>query len=343
MNTKLTRTRNQSKNQKIRVRLMRCLALIFFVALLIFKTTIFATPSTVYDLSRNGYYRIEITNSLSNERAEYLVKVNILESAYSDTQYNVSYAVSFFSGKNVFDINWKLDPYTYGDWFADRWDNGVYYPAGSRQYIFHNGITLNKDGYHISTTQPGDTQSVIEGRLGDNGAWWSIDTNATGHTNQRGLGEKHDILRLSYDPDIFKLNFDYNGGSGNWSSVNVRYDTSDNNDAADASPARAGYTFEGWYTAEGTQVYDKNGKCVNGTGYWNNNNWCKDLGVDGSSTTVYAHWTANEYTITYHGNTDALDPARYPFRIMCGRNFFVQLLTHFTSIIAIIYFFLLII
>ena len=28
--------------------------------------------------------------------------------------------------------------------------------------------------------------SVIEGRLGDNGAWWSIDTNATEHTNQRG-------------------------------------------------------------------------------------------------------------------------------------------------------------
>ena len=44
--------------------------------------------------------------------------------------------------------------------------------------------------------------SVIEGRLGDNGAWWSIDTNATEHTNQRGLGEKHDILRLSCDPDI---------------------------------------------------------------------------------------------------------------------------------------------
>lgn len=334
-----TKTKDKTNNQKIRVRLARCLTLIFFIAALIFKTTIFATPSTVYDLSRNGYYTVIVTNSLSKESARYRVDVNILETAYSDTQYNVTYSASFLYGKNVFDINWKLDPYTYGDWFADRWYNGVYYPAGLRQYIFHNGITLNKDGYHISTAQPGDTQSVIEGRLGDNGAWWSIDTNATGHTNMGGHGEKHDILRLSYDPDIFTLNFDYNGGSGNWSSVNVRYDTSDNNDVANASPTRAGYTFEGWYTAEGTQVYDKNGKCVNGTGYWNNSNWCKDLGVDGSSMTVYAHWTANEYTITYHGNTDTLDPAQYPFRLLSGRNFFfVQLLTHFTSIIVITYF-----
>lgn len=318
-----TKERTKNNSNKVRVRAARCLALIFFATLLIFKTTIFAVPSTVYDLSKNGYYRLEITNSLSKEQASYLIKVNILDTAYSDTQYNVSYTTSFLHGDNVFDINWKLDPYTYGDWFADRWYNGVYYPAGSRQYIFHNGITLNKDGYHISTSQPGDTQSVMEGRLGDNGARWAIDTNATGHTNQRGLGEKHDILRLSYDPDIFTLNFDYNGGSGNWSSVNVRYDTSDNNDAANASPTRAGYTFEGWYTAEGTQVYDKNGKCVNGTGYWNDNKWCKDLGVDGSSMTVYAHWTANEYTITYHGNTDTLDPAQYPFRLLSGRNFFL--------------------
>lgn len=32
------------------------------------------------------------------------------------------------------------------------------------------------------------------------------------------------------------------------------------------------------------------------------------------------------------------NPAQYPFRKLCARNFFVQLLTHFTSIIAIMYF-----
>ena len=295
--------------EKRRVRAARCLILLFFAVILIAKTSIFATPSTVYNLSKSGYYRVYVKNSLSGEWASYNIKVDITDTAYSDTQYVVNYAASFLMGQNVFDITWSLDNHTYADWFGDRWDNGIYYPAGSRQYIFHNGMTVNKTGYHISTAQPGETQSVIEGRYGENGVRWSIDTNATGHTDMGGHGEKHDLLQLSLDPDIFKVNFDYNGGSGNWSSVNVRYDTSDNNDAANASPTRAGYTFEGWYTAEGTQVYDKNGKCVNGTGYWNNNNWCKDLGVDGSSMTVYAHWTANEYTITYHGNTDTLDPA----------------------------------
>ena len=47
MNIKLKKTRDKSKNQKIRVRLVRCLALVFFIAVLILKTTIFATPSTV--------------------------------------------------------------------------------------------------------------------------------------------------------------------------------------------------------------------------------------------------------------------------------------------------------
>lgn len=309
--------------EKRRVRAARCLILLFFAVILIAKTSIFATPSTVYNLSKSGYYRVYVKNSLSGEWASYNIKVDITDTAYSDTQYVVNYAASFLMGQNVFDITWSLDNHTYADWFGDRWYNGIYYPAGSRQYIFHNGMTVNKTGYHISTAQPGETQSVIEGRYGENGVRWSIDTNATGHTDMGGHGEKHDLLQLSLDPDIFKVNFDYNGGSGNWSSVNVRYDTSDNNDAANASPTRAGYTFEGWYTAEGTQVYDKNGKCVNGTGYWNDNKWCKDLGVDGSSMTVYAHWTANEYTITYHGNTDTLDPAQYPFRLLSGRNFFL--------------------
>ena len=85
------RAGNKNNNNNIRVRAVRCLALIFFATILIFKTTIFATPSTVYDLSKSGYYRIEITNSLSHEWARYHVKVNILDTAYSDTQYNVSY------------------------------------------------------------------------------------------------------------------------------------------------------------------------------------------------------------------------------------------------------------
>ena len=294
----------------MRVRLFRCLTLILFAVVLIFKTTIFAKPNTIYDLSRSGWYKVMITNSLSHETATYIVDIDINENGYSDTQYKVSYTTTFLPpGNNVFNINWQLDPCTYQDWYADKWVDGVYYPANTRQYIFHNGITLNKDGYHISLAQPGDTQSVIEGRLGDNGAWWSIDTNATGHTNQRNLGEKHDTLKLSYDPDTFNLNFDYAGGSGRVSTVSVRYDTEDNNDVAGAYPSRTGYTFDGWFDKNGKMVYDSNGRYVNGTGYWYSGLWCNDLGIDGSSMTVYAHWHANDYAISYHGNADTLDPA----------------------------------
>lgn len=47
-------------------------------------------------------------------------------------------------------------------------------------------------------------------------------------------------------------------------------------------PTKAYNEFTGWYDSEtGDKVYDKNGLCVNGTGYWEDNKWCygKDIEV----------------------------------------------------------------
>ena len=44
------------------------------------------------------------------------------------------------------------------------------------------------------------------------------------------------------------------------------------------TPIRDGYTFLGWYTSPsgGDKVYNADGSCVNGTGYWENNT-CKQF------------------------------------------------------------------
>ena len=62
--------------------------------------------------------------------------------------------------------------------------------------------------------------------------------------------------------------------------------------------AKTGYTLDGWYdkASGGEKVYTADGACVDGT-YWKN----KTYQYDGNLT-VYAHWTANKYTVTYNAN-----------------------------------------
>lgn len=74
--------------------------------------------------------------------------------------------------------------------------------------------------------------------------------------------------------------------------------------AASAMPtaSRTGYTCSGWYTAasNGTKVANADGSFLASiSGYTDaNKNW-----VRASATTLYAHWTANTYTITANANS----------------------------------------
>lgn len=64
-------------------------------------------------------------------------------------------------------------------------------------------------------------------------------------------------------------------------------------------PTRTGYQFAGWYTAAsgGTKVYDDNGQPTNTT-YWNSSGaYCHE-----GNLTLYAHWTANDYSVSFDGN-----------------------------------------
>lgn len=77
------------------------------------------------------------------------------------------------------------------------------------------------------------------------------------------------------------LTYDANGGTVSPASKTVTYGSAY---GTLATPTRAGYSFSGWYTeaAGGTQVTNKTNVDVT------------------SDHTVYAHWTANTYTITFN-------------------------------------------
>ena len=83
----------------------------------------------------------------------------------------------------------------------------------------------------------------------------------------------------------YKISLDSNGGTGGASSISVAYD--DPMPSADP-PARTGYTFNGYFSEStgGTQYYDSNMNSVN--------SWDKK-----KNATLYAQWTANNYTVTF--------------------------------------------
>ena len=90
------------------------------------------------------------------------------------------------------------------------------------------------------------------------------------------------------------LVYDANGGSGAPSkqTMTLTYpNTSHTYTLSSTTPTRPGYTFAGWYTeaSGGTKVTDTYTVGSAST-------------ASNQSATLYAHWTANTYTVVYNGN-----------------------------------------
>ena len=88
------------------------------------------------------------------------------------------------------------------------------------------------------------------------------------------------------------------GGTGSTVSKSVAFDSSP---GTMPKPTRTGYTLAGWYTSAsgGTKVANADGSFIsNVSGYTDSNTRWKRS----TETTLYAHWTANHYTITADAN-----------------------------------------
>ena len=86
-------------------------------------------------------------------------------------------------------------------------------------------------------------------------------------------------------------------GTGSTASKSVTFDSSP---GTMPKPTRTGYTLAGWYTATsgGTKVANADGSFISTVGgYTNSGKWKRS-----TTTTLYAQWTANHYTITADAN-----------------------------------------
>lgn len=87
-------------------------------------------------------------------------------------------------------------------------------------------------------------------------------------------------LNVQYSEDVYNVEYSPNNGESSNSQRLFYGDLA----TAPANPSRPGYTFQGWYTApDGGEKWDFN-KPVTG------------------SMTLYAHWKANAYTVSFDAN-----------------------------------------
>ena len=153
-------------------------------------------------------------------------------------------------------------------------------------------VTFNANG----GTTPIPTKAVTRGetygtlptptRTGYTFAGWF--TAATGGTQvtassiySRGSNQ---TLYAHWTANTYTVTLDKRSGTGGTSSVTATYDAAM---PTATMPTRTGYTFAGYYdaTSGGTKYYNADGSSAK--------TWDK-----AAATTLYAHWTANTYTVT---------------------------------------------
>ena len=119
------------------------------------------------------------------------------------------------------------------------------------------------------------------------GSTWVFDANGSikdGVTSYSGSISEYWVA------NEYTVALDLQGGTGGTSSVTATYDSAMPSATA---PTRTGYTFHGYFTeanGEGTKYYNAD---MSSAHIWDKAN---------NTTTLYAHWTANSYTVTLDAN-----------------------------------------
>ena len=94
-------------------------------------------------------------------------------------------------------------------------------------------------------------------------------------------------LLAQWEPNAYIIKYNANGGTGTMNDQQMKYDTTAKLTANAYN--KTGYTFTGW----------RRDNKANGTKYRNRETVTNLLSANGATTTMYAQWKANEYTVTF--------------------------------------------
>ena len=152
-------------------------------------------------------------------------------------------------------------------------------------------VTFDKNGgsgtFGVLTKWRGESLQIHDGKPTKTGydfkRWKSsrTDSNVYFQPGEYTTYDGAQTLTAEWTPKTYTLTYDANGGTCSTSSKSVTYGSAY---GTLATPTRTGYDFAGWYTTKtgGTKVTSST-EC------------------DGDAT-IYAHWTANTYTVSYNAN-----------------------------------------
>ena len=137
------------------------------------------------------------------------------------------------------------------------------------------------------------------------GCSWGYTDCRHGHANELE-DEGKTITFTAWLPNSYTITYNPNNGENAYTGT-VTYDTGSCNMVDGQVPSYSGYSFGGWYTgADGTgeQVYDKDGKSVNGT-YWSGNG-STAVWKGTTNISVYAYWTAADTDVALYFYKDGV-------------------------------------
>ena len=199
----------------------------------------------------------------------------------------------------------------YAHWTANEYTNTLYYnanggtgaPASQTAKVTYPNT---QSTFYVSSVKPTRTGYTFTG-------WYDAATggNKIGATVTVGsnnyAGNQSKTIYAHWTANHYKLTVNPNKATlpdgtttDKTLSPDLIYDNGNWNNINSQTPTRKGYTFTGWNTkadGSGVKVYDVNGTCINGCGYWENNVYKGTTDLK-----VYAQWKANSYTITYNSN-----------------------------------------
>ena len=150
-----------------------------------------------------------------------------------------------------------------------------------------NSVTATYNSAMPSMTRPTRTGYTFGGYYtGTNGGGTQY-YNANGGSARNWDKTSATTLYAKWTANQYTVTLDKQEGTGGSNSVTATYNSAM---PSMTKPTRTGYTFGGYYTGtngSGTQYYNANGGSTK--------NWDKT-----SATTLYAKWTANQYTVTFN-------------------------------------------
>lgn len=211
----------------------------------------------------------------------------------TNTTYTVKYDISY-TGKTVY-ARFKANQYTI-----------TYKDQGGGEFSgTHASGYPTKHTYGTATTlkDPSKAGYTFDG--------WFTDAACTNKVTSLGATAytANITLYAKWTANKYTVTLDPQEGTGGTESVTVHYEADDYSVNPVVAPTRNGYTFGGYYvgaSGSGFQVVDENGIWLaSAHGYTDTNGKWKRA----SNITLYAQWTANEYTINWNLNYDgSVDP-----------------------------------